>query len=363
MRKRIQILVMLFFCMIAISSCKNIENKEIKEEPIDVVDTVQEDTTEEKTEVVVSEEVNELVGEIGFQVQGTKLLDGNGNSFVMKGLNHAHTWYKGELIRALDTTEKMGANTIRIVLSDGQQWEKDSLESVLLIIEECKKRNLICVLEVHDVTGSNRIEDLEKVIEYWIEIKEALIGNEDYVILNIANEWYGEWKTKTWKEGYLKVIPMIRDAGILNTIMVDSAGWGQYPKSIIEAGKEVLAADPYQNTMFSVHMYEYAGKDAKTISDTMEEILAQDLCLVIGEFGQKHKDGPVAFETILEESIRLDVGYLGWSLKGNSGGVEYLDIALDWDGNTLSTDWGEILVHSPNGIKNTAKLATVFDEN
>lgn len=93
MRKRIQILVLLFFCMIAISSCKNVENAEIKEEPIEVVDTVQEDTTEEETEVVVSEEVNELVGEIGFQVQGTKLLDGNGNSFVMKGLNHAHTWY------------------------------------------------------------------------------------------------------------------------------------------------------------------------------------------------------------------------------------------------------------------------------
>ncbi|MFR2154367.1 MAG: hypothetical protein ACLS48_06625 [[Eubacterium] siraeum] len=27
------------------------------------------------------------------------------------------------------------------------------------------------------------------------------------------------------------------------------------------------------------------------------------------------------------------IGYIGWSWKGNSGGVEYLDIANSWDGS------------------------------
>lgn len=49
-------------------------------------------------------------------------------------------------------------------------------------------------------------------------------------------------------------------------------------------------------------------------------------------------------------------------LKGNSGGVEYLDIALDWDGKELSADWGEPLVNGPYGIKNTAKTASVFHD-
>ena len=55
------------------------------------------------------------------------------------------------------------------------------------------------------------------------------------------------------------------------------------------------------------------------------------------------------------------LGYLGWSWKGNGGGVEYLDIAKDWSGNELSEDWGEILVNGDNGIKKNSKLCTVFE--
>ena len=29
----------------------------------------------------------------GFKVDGTKLLDANGEEFIMRGINHAHTWY------------------------------------------------------------------------------------------------------------------------------------------------------------------------------------------------------------------------------------------------------------------------------
>lgn len=41
--------------------------------------------------------------------------------------------------------------------------------------------------------------------------------------------------------------------------MVDCAGWGQYPKSIADAGQSVLQSDSQKNIMFSIHMYEYAG--------------------------------------------------------------------------------------------------------
>ena len=54
------------------------------------------------------------------------------------------------------------------------------------------------------------------------------------------------------------------------------------------------------------------------------------------------------------------IGYLGWSWKGNSGGVEYLDIANSWDGSVLSADWGENLVNGENGIKQTSVKCSVF---
>ena len=153
-------------------------------------------------------------------------------SLSLRGINHAHTWYKDYLDTTLSAIANTGSNSVRIVLSNGQQWQKDDLNSINNIIGKCREKKLIAILEVHDATGKYDIESLQKATDYWIEMKSALIGNEAYVILNIANEWYGGWDATTWKEGYLTVIPKLRAAGIENTLMVDSAGWGQYAKSI-----------------------------------------------------------------------------------------------------------------------------------
>ncbi|MBI0385344.1 glycoside hydrolase family 5 protein, partial [Streptomyces albiflaviniger] len=32
----------------------------------------------------------------GLHISDGRLLEGNGNDFVMRGVNHAHTWYPGE---------------------------------------------------------------------------------------------------------------------------------------------------------------------------------------------------------------------------------------------------------------------------
>ena len=53
--------------------------------------------------------------------------------------------------------------------------------------------HLIAIVEAHDATGSDIIQYLENTTNYWMEMKDALIGNEDHVILNIANEWGGAW--------------------------------------------------------------------------------------------------------------------------------------------------------------------------
>lgn len=120
---------------------------------------------------------------------------------------------------------------------------------------------MIAILEVHDVTGKDDTSLLETAADYWIEVKEALIGKENYVILNIANEWVGNWDGQKWCDGYTSVIPRLREAGIKNTIIVDAAGWGQYGQSVTDYGEQVFAADPDANTMFSVHMYGHSRKE------------------------------------------------------------------------------------------------------
>lgn len=295
----------------------------------------------------------------GFQVSGTKLLDANGNEFVMRGVNHAHTWYKSELKTTIPALAKAGCNAVRIVLSNGEQWTKDSASEVSNIISLCEQNKMIAILEVHDATGYNDEASLLAAANYFVDIKSALVGKEDTVIINIANEWGGTWDSAAWASGYKKAIPVIRNAGLTHTILVDSTGWGQYGACVKERGKEVFAVDVLKNTMFAVHMYGYAGKDEATIKSMIEGAQSQGLAICVGEFGWNHSDGDVDEEAIMRYCQEKNVGWLAWSWKGNGGGVEYLDMAYDWAGNSLS-EWGNNVVNGPNGLKNTSVICSVF---
>ncbi|MDQ0209050.1 glycoside hydrolase family 5 protein [Alkalicoccobacillus murimartini] len=295
----------------------------------------------------------------GFQVSGNTLYDATGNEFVMRGINHGHSWFKDDSATAIPAIAETGANTIRIVLSDGSESTIDDITSVSNVISLAESNNLITVLEVHDATGKDDLESLNSAVNYWIDIKEALIGKEDTVIINIANEWYGSWDSVPWADGYKQAIPKLREAGLEHTIMVDAAGWGQYPASIHNYGKEVFDSDPAKNTMFSIHMYEYAGGDAETIRANIDGVLDEGLAVVVGEFGHRHHDGDVDEETIMSYSEEKRVGWLAWSWKGNSQDVEYLDLSYDWAGNNL-TNWGDTIINGRNGIKETSEPSGIY---
>lgn len=295
----------------------------------------------------------------GFYVNGTSIYDANGNIFKMRGLNIPHAWFSSYTETSIKAAASLGANTVRVVLSDGQIYSKTSSGEVEYIVNLCKQNNLICILEVHDTTGSDSTSYLNNAVNYWIELKNLLNSNTKYVILNIANEWYGSWNGSGWAEGYKSAIKSLRNAGINNMLMVDCAGWGQYPDSIKYNGKEVFNADSQRNTVFSIHMYEYAGGDSTTVKTNIDNALSIGVPVVIGEFGAQHTNGDVDEQTILNYCAQKGVGYLGWSWKGNGSGLEYLDISNTWDGSSL-TDWGNTLFYGTNGIKSTASVCSVY---
>ncbi len=300
--------------------------------------------------------------ETGLHVDGTSIVDSNGNAFEMRGVNIAHAWYTAYTQSSIKGAAKLGANTVRIVCANGAKWTKTSATELKNIIRWCINENVICVLELHDATGSDNTSDLDACVDYWIEMKDILNENTDYVVLNIANEWYGSWNGYSWAEGNKKAIKDLRNAGIKNMIMVDSAGWGQYPDSIKDYGKSVAEADTLSNTVFSIHMYEYAGGNATTVKTNIDNALATGSPVVIGEFGGQHTSGDVDELTIMSYCEEKGVGYLGWSWKGNSSDLSYLDISSDWEGNTLTT-WGDTLFNDKNGIKNTSEICSVYNNS
>lgn len=291
----------------------------------------------------------------GFHVSDQKILDANGNEFIMRGVNVAHAWFQNNTEQTLKAVAAKGCNTVRVVCADGGKWTKTSASELQKIIGWCKENKLVCVLEAHDATGSDNISDVVAAAEYWASMKDILNANTDYVILNIANEWVGTWDSSTWAQGNQEAIKVVRNAGIKNMIMIDAAGWGQYANAIKEQGKNVFNSDPDKNTVFSIHFYGTAGKDAQTIKNNIDGALTSGAPVLAGEFGYNHSDGDVDEAYLMSYCDEKGLGYLAWSWKGNGGGVEYLDLVNDWDGNSL-TEWGQIFFGAMKG----SKPATVY---
>ncbi|MFI5490748.1 cellulase family glycosylhydrolase [Micromonospora echinaurantiaca] len=297
----------------------------------------------------------------GFTVANGKLYDANGAEFVMRGVNHAHTWYPQRTSSFADV-KALGANTVRVVLASGQRWTRNTNADVANVISLCKANRLICVLEVHDTTGygeQSGAASLDQAVDYWISLADVLTGEEEYVIVNIGNEPYGNRGYAAWTTDTSNAIKRLRAVGFDHTIMVDAPNWGQdWAFTMRDNAASVFAADPDRNTVFSVHMYGVFDTAAE-ISDYLGRFRSAGLPIVVGEFGHNHSDGDPDEEAIFSYTQANGIGWLGWSWSGNGGGVEYLDMAVNFNPASL-TSWGQRIFNGANGIRQTAREATVF---
>lgn len=290
----------------------------------------------------------------GFYTSGTKLMDANGNEFVMRGCNYSYAWQQGNENSVIPAAKRIGCNAIRIQLSTGRKWNKTSKSQLERLIRLCEDNKLVAIFNTHDETGSDNYSDLENAAKFWIEYKDVLNAHRKTVLVNISNEWYGTWNSQPWAEGYKKVIPMLRNAGIKNTLIVDCAGWGQYPKSLFDYGRQVAQTDNLNNIVFSIHMYEEAGKNESVVRSNIDNGLKLGVPLIIGEFAYKHKGQNVAWQTILDYTAEKNVGYLVWSWTGNGGGAEDCDMFGSYDDSYWKPN-GTNTVNGRNGIKATSK--------
>ncbi|ASS64945.1 MULTISPECIES: cellulase family glycosylhydrolase [unclassified Paenibacillus] len=298
----------------------------------------------------------------GFYVSGSSLLDANGSSFVMRGVNNPHIWFDSQAYAALTDIAAKGANTVRIV------WSTSGAASRLQqIIDRCKALKMVSVIELHDVTGSNDAARLNDMAKYFArsDVKAVLNSNEKYALVNIANEWGGSDLSDTaWRDAYQTAISTLRSGGINNTIVIDGSGWGQNSSPIKAYGQTLLNYDPKHNVMFSIHMYG-SWNDSSRIGTELQAIKNLGLAVTVGEFGYNYNNGSnnlgckVNAQEVLNQAQAKGIGYLAWSWTGNDSANSWLDLAASSDWKTL-TSWGSLVFNGTNGIASTSKKATVF---
>lgn len=300
----------------------------------------------------------------GFSIQNGQLLDDNGVPFVMRGINYPYTWFQSRPTQqdfaAMSAT---GANTVRVVLSTGGQWARVSGAQVSQVIQWAKDNRMIAVLEVHDSTGWSEQASavpISNAVAYWTsaDIRAAIDGQENFVIINIANEPFGNTTTANYVPDTTAAIQALRSAGLTHTIMIDAANWGQdWTNTMRDNAMQVWNADSRRNLLFSVHMYE-VYQTAASVIGYMQAFDDVGLPLVIGEFGPQHNGQTVDVDTILAQAQQRGNGYLGWSWSGNGSCCTNLDMVQNF--SSTFTSWGDRLVNGANGIRATSVRATVF---
>jgi mannan endo-1,4-beta-mannosidase len=166
----------------------------------------------------------------------------------MRGASHPHTWFADRLNTSLAGIKSHGANAVRVVLSSGGRWTRNSAADVSNVIAQCKANRLICMLEVHDTTGfgeEGAAISLDQAVDYWIDIQSALNGQENYVLINIGNEPYGNSGYQAWTAATANAISRMRAAGFDHTLVVDAPNWGQdWSFTMRDTAAQVYAADP-----------------------------------------------------------------------------------------------------------------------
>lgn len=297
----------------------------------------------------------------GMRVSGQALLDGNGNSFMIRGTNEPHAWFPAKTASDLGWQKGWRANTVRVVLSGGR-WTTNSASDVANVIAACKTNKLICLLENHDTTGygeAGGAYSLSSAADYWINIKSALLGQERYVMINIGNEPYGNNNIGNWTADTKNAVTKLRNAGLDHVLVVDAPNWGQDNGGVMKNNAaSVQAADPRHNLLFSVHMYSQYSS-ASTITSYIDTFKNNNLPLLIGEFGPYDPYGNVDEDTILAKANSAGYGLLAWSWSGNGSDLSYLDQVSNFDGNTR-TSWGDRVWFGTNGIYYTSTQATVY---
>lgn len=330
-----------------------------------------------------------LLDKPGFHTDGVRLLDANGKEFLMRGYNYSYAWQKDLWGAAFSTAKKYKCNALRIQLSDGQKSLGGYCDAnqVSSLIKSCKDNHFIGVFNVQDTGGGNDKNVLLHAADYWVGIKNAVIGQEKYCIVNIGNEWmgspgrdcngeWGDYLENLWSDTYIEAVRRIRSAGIKNTLMIDCNGYGQYADIIWKEGQRILDEDKKYfkdgkpNIIFSIHFYEkacywdYEKGVGSRVAHSIDKALSIGAPVCIGEYAysRKSEEWKMDWETIQDYSKTMNIGYLGWSFTGNGDAESQGLDMFNSDGSQMYKN-GECIIRHPNdGIQATSVICSVYDD-
>lgn len=287
-----------------------------------------------------------------FMVEGTQILDPEGNEFLIKGVNvnGPHwPWSRPTVADADLITETWKFNTIRVNCfpSLAGTFPNNNVD-LDAIVNTFTSREVVTIIENHDFTGlypnAGQLEDLT---DWWVD-KANRFKDNTYVWFNIANEpGSGSVVPETWKTFHETVIQAIRAAGAGNIIILDGHGFGQESGYNSPDESAVQTYGPYfvtnyDNIAFSLHLYGGWIYGRERLENYIDDAHAKGLSVHIGEYGSAENYSQSVAAHMFEVVIPKEIGRIVWQ----------------WDGTdvhelTTATHGGGWEINKTNGDKPT----------
>lgn len=319
-------------------------------------------------------------------VEGGKLLDPNGNPFVFRGVTIDHARAPEKTIQSLKDIAALGANSAQIELPLKPVWvsgefpRKIALE-IRDIIKACKDNKLVCVLEANDVGGYSQAAgsiNPSAIADFWgiSDIRDVLHGSQSHIIIGFSNQIFDSHYTSSDYDvrmnTYVWQLKNALPTGFL--LMIDGNKWGQdTDNAMLQFAQKNKNSNSYlaSNLIYSIDMFD-AYTDPVKVRDYIASFAQVGAPLIVGGFAptpyyHPHNIAPrptvvlnLPAQSVMQYAEQYGAGYFGWSWSGNQNAA--LDVVNNWDINSL-TQWGNLLFNDPNGIKATAKTASIFSSS
>ena len=256
-------------------------------------------------------------------VQGTNIVDKNGNVFQLRGVStHGIGWFPQYVNQDAFNymRDEWGINAIRLAMYSDPNCNRNeqTYELVKKGVEYAKNAGLYVIIDWHILNDSNPNIYKSDAIDFFKKMANLY---KDYpnVLYEICNEPNGN---VTWdrdiKPYALDVIKEIREIDKDAIIIIGTPTWSQ--------DVDIVSKDPikqYNNLVYALHFY--AGDHKDNIRNKMNTAINNGLPILVSEFGLVKADGNGSIDEVSSKKWfeLLDenkTGYFMWNLSNKNEG-------------------------------------------
>ena len=253
-------------------------------------------------------------------VQGTSLVDENGNPAQLRGVStHGIAWFPEYVNKdAFAQLKQWGANVVRLALytaDSGGYCTGGNQEQLLALLDQgvqyALDADMYVIVDWHILSDGDPTQYLSQAKEFFANVS-ARYANSSHVLYEICNEPNGGTRWATVKAYAEEILPVIRANDPYAVVLVGTPNWCQY---LGDAAADPITA--YDNVMYTLHFY--AATHTQDLRDVYSAAIKAGLPVFVSEYGLCEASGNGSINTqqadawaqLLDEN---NTSYVMWSL-------------------------------------------------